>query len=168
MIAMSELITELVSSNDPILREKTPTWDWADPPMDAIELAHRLAQTCLEHDALGLSGPQIGLPYRACIVKANPMICMFNPKIVDVSLGEEYGDEGCLSYPNLVISIKRASVIRLRYARPNGDVVTERYEGMTARIMQHEIDHLDGITFQKRATHYHLEKAKKAMRKTSR
>ena len=95
------------------------------------------------------------------------MTCI-NPRIIDVDGEPKLMREGCLSYPNLVISIKRASVIRLRYARPNGDVVTERYEGMTARIMQHEIDHLDGITFQKRATHYHLEKAKKAMRKMNR
>lgn len=160
-----ELVRDLVPGDDPILREKTEPFDFLNPPMDPIELAHTLAQTCLKHEALGLSAPQIGLPYRACIIKANPMICMFNPKIVGESLGAEYGEEGCLSFPNLIIKIKRASVIRVRFTNANHDVTTERYEGMTARVMQHEIDHLDGITFQKRATYYHLTQAKKKMRK---
>jgi peptide deformylase len=160
-----ELVRELVPSTDPILKEETPNFDFLNPPMDPIELAHTLAQTCLKHNGLGLSAPQIGLPYRACIIKADPMICMFNPKIVGESLGDEYQEEGCLSFPNLIIKIKRAQVIRVRFTQPNNDVRTERYEGMTARIIQHEIDHLDGITFQQRATSYHLMQAKKKKRK---
>ena len=162
---MEDKVRELVPGSDPILKEETPKFDFLNPPMDPIELAHILAQTCLKHEALGLSAPQVGLPYRACIIKANPMICMFNPKIVGESMGDEYGEEGCLSYPNLIIKIKRPNVIRVRFTQPNNDIVTERYEGMTARIIQHEIDHLDGITFQQRATHYHLLQAKKRKRK---
>ncbi len=160
-----ELVRELVPGNDPILKEETPKFDFLDPPMDPIELAHTLAQSCLKYEGLGLSAPQIGLPYRACIIKADPMICMFNPKIVGESMGAEYGEEGCLSFPNLIIKVKRAQVIRVRFTQPNFEVKTERFEGMTARIIQHEMDHLDGITFHTRATSYHLEQAKKSKRK---
>jgi len=160
-----DMTRELVPGNDPILHQETELFDFLNPPIDPLELAHMLAQTCLKHNGLGLAAPQIGLPHRAFIIKANPMICMFNPKIVGESLGEEYMEEGCLSYPNLVIKIKRASVIRVRYTQPNADIKTERFEGMTARIIQHELDHLDGITFQQRATQYHLETAKKRKRR---
>lgn len=161
----TELARELVPNTDPILKEEMEQFDVLNPPTDPVELAHTLAQSLLKHEGLGLSAPQIGLPYRACIIKANPMICMINPKIVGESLGAEYGEEGCLSYPNLIIKIKRSQVIRVRYTQPNFEVKTERYEGMTARIIQHEIDHLDGITFQQRATPYHLQVARNKKRK---
>lgn len=165
MTTETDLALDLVPGTDPILKEEMEIFDILNPPTDPIQLAHTLAQSLLKHEGLGLSAPQIGLPYRACIIKANPMLCMINPKIVGESLGEEYAEEGCLSYPNLILNIKRAQVIRVRFTQPNLEVKTERYEGMTARIIQHELDHLDGITFQQRATSYHLEQGKKRKRK---
>jgi peptide deformylase len=160
----SKNILDLVPSDDPILREEMPEFDFLNPPIDPIELAHILSQNCLYHDGLGLSSPQIGLRYRACVVKANPMICMINPRIL--AEGEEsYALEGCLSFPNLVIKIKRPEVIRVRYTQPNGETITKQYGGMTARCMYHEIDHLDGILFMDRATLYHLEIARKHKKK---
>ena len=86
-------IKDLVPSDDPILREEMPEFDFLEPPIDPIELAHVLSQNCLYHDGLGLSAPQIGLRYRACVVKSNPMICMINPMIL--AEGEEvYAEEG--------------------------------------------------------------------------
>lgn len=162
------LARDLVPSDDPILRLETEKFDFSNPPIDPSELAHILAQSCLKHDGLGLSATQIGLPYRACIIKANPMICLFNPKVVGESEDEVYGEEGCLTFPNLVIKIKRPEVVRVRFAQPNGEVVTKTYEGMTARCVQHEIDHLDGILFMDRATLYHYEQAKSRQKKLNR
>ena len=165
MVMEQDLARELVASDDPILREEMPKLDAANPSMDPIELAHTLAQSVLKHGGLGLAAPQIGLRVSACVIKANPMIVMINPQIVGESDDESYYDEGCLSFPNMIIKIKRPNVIRVRYMQPNLEMKTERFEGLSARIIQHEVDHLEGILFQDRATDYHHEQAKKNRKK---
>jgi peptide deformylase len=157
---IEDLSRELVPKTDPILREELPNFDFRNPPINPSELAHILAQTVIKLDGLGLSSNQIGLPFRAFVVKANPIICCFNPSIVDISEESSYMDEGCLTFPNLFMPIKRPEVIRLRYTEPNGQTTTKNFEGITSRVMQHELDHLDGILFMDRATEYHLTKAK--------
>ena len=152
---------ELVSSNDPILKEVLPRFDFNNPPMDPHELAHTLAQTMLKNNGIGLAANQIGLPYRVFVVAADPILCCFNPKIVDVGEDNLWLEEGCLSFPDLYVKIKRPQVIRIRYTRPDGETVTEQYQDLTARIMQHELDHLDGICHLSRANSYHLQQAKK-------
>jgi peptide deformylase len=164
------LYRDLVPSTDPILKEKLPRFDFNNPPMDPHEIAHILAQTMIKNDGLGLSANQVGLPYRVFVAMGNPILCCFNPVIADVSEDELMMEEGCLSYPNLFVKIKRPQVIRIRYTRPDGVTVTEQYQDLTARVMQHEIDHLDGICHLNRANSMHLEqartKAKKALRNT--
>ena len=69
--------------------------------------------------------------------------------------------EGCLSFPNLVVKVKRPKDIEVTWYSEEGSEVSQSFGGMTSRILQHEIDHLDGITFLKRADRYHLQKAQK-------
>ena len=101
----------------------------------------------LAHGGIGLAANQLGLPYRVFAIKANPILVCFNPRIVDVSEDMVELDEGCLTYPGLMLKIKRPATIRCRYTYPNGETVTEIYGGMTARIFQHEFDHLEGKNF---------------------
>lgn len=122
-------------------------FDFNNPPVDPIQLAIDLAETMLFHNGLGLAANQCGLPYRLCVVRSDPIIAMFNPKLVDWSEDFDVLDEGCLSFPNLLVKVRRPKRIRVRYTRPNGETVTERYAGMTARIMCHEISHLNGKLF---------------------
>jgi peptide deformylase len=68
----------------------------------------------LYNDGLGLSANQIGLPYRAFAIKAEKIIVCFNPRIVDYSEETIYLEEGCLSYPNLYIKVKRPKKIKIR------------------------------------------------------
>ncbi len=164
------LYKDLVDSNDPILKQKMGRFDFSNPPMDPHEIAHILAQTMIKNDGLGLAANQVGLPYRVFVVMGNPILCCFNPIIVDVSEDTLLMEEGCLSYPNLYVKIKRPQVIRIRYTRPDGVTVTEQYQDLTARVMQHELDHLDGICHLNRANKIHLDqarnKAKKLLRNT--
>lgn len=162
------MIRELVRSTDPLLRTKLPNFDFQNPPVDPIELAHDLCQTLIDNDALGLAANQVGLPYRVFAIKASPMIVCFNPRIVDESDDLVYLDEGCLSFPGLSIKIKRPEVIKVRYAEPNGNIVTTRFQGITARVYQHELDHLDGLTFFDAANFINKEKALKKWKKLSR
>lgn len=155
------MIHTLVPSNDPILKQELKQFDFINPPTDPIQLAHDLAETMLANNGLGLAANQIGLPYRVFAIKAEKIIVCFNPKIVDYSEETIYLEEGCLSYPNLFIKVKRPKGIKIRYTEPNGNTLTTTFIGLTARIALHEYDHLQGITYLQRANRIHIEQAKK-------
>lgn len=157
----------LVSENDPILHEPIEDYDFInrdETVIDPIQIADILAYNLLEKGGVGLAANQIGFKYRALVLKSTPMVVMFNPKIVH-SEGEFVNEEGCLSYPGLFMKIKRATEVRVRFTQPNGETITETYTGLTARIIQHEIDHLNGITFRKRASLYEKNKGDRKRKK---
>lgn len=154
----------LVDCNDPILKQEIEKFDFQKPPMDPIELAHILAETMIKENGLGLSANQIGLPYRAFAIKAEQIIVCFNPQIVDTSTEQLYLEEGCLSFPLLFVKVKRPKKIKVRYTEPNGNVVTKIFDGLTARVFQHELDHLNGIVYTSRANRIHLDQAKKKLK----
>lgn len=156
-------VLNLVPKDDPILKTKLEPFDWVKPPTDPIQLAKDLTETMLFNNGLGLAANQVGLPHRVFVIKSDPIICAFNPIIVDQTEDETYLDEGCLSAPQLFLKIKRPKIIRVRFTMPNTEVVTEKYIGMTARVFLHEIDHLNGIFFTQRVSKLELEIA---MRKT--
>lgn len=158
----------LVIATDPILKTKLDTFPFDNPPRDPTEIAVILAESLLTHGGIGLAANQLGLPYRVFAIKANPVLVCFNPRIVDVSNKQDYLDEGCLTFPGLFIKIKRPSSIKVRFQYPNGETVTETYTGMTARVFQHELDHLNGMLFQERANPIHLEQARNKRRRTKR
>lgn len=155
---------ELVGCYDPILYTETDKFDFSNSSIDALDLVSNLAETMLEEGGIGLSANQCGLNYRVCILKADELIPIFNPKIVDYSQETIYLEEGCLSFPDLYVKIKRPRRIKVRYAEPNGNVVTKVYEDLTARVLQHEIDHLMGIAYINRANKLHLEIARKKLK----
>ena len=159
------MIRELVNCNDPILKQRVENFDFSNPPMNPVELYNDLAETMKENDGLGLAAPQIGLPYRAFVMRAENIIGVFNPKIVDIYSEMVYLEEGCLSYPNLWVKVKRPKKIKVRFTHPNGETETKVFDGMSARVFQHEFDHLEGIVHTKRANRYHLDQAKKLQAK---
>jgi peptide deformylase len=101
-------------------------------------------------------------------MRSENIIGCFNPKIVDTSEEFVLLEESCLTYPNLYVKVKRPRVIKVRYTLPDGQTVTEQYQDITARVFQHELDHLDGICHLQRANRYHLEQAKKAKKLSER
>lgn len=155
------MIMDLVPRDHNLLTTELEPFDFSNPPTDPIQLAKDLTETMLHYNGIGLAANQVGLPYRVFVIKSNPIIACFNPKIVSIN-GEHVDlEEGCLTFPNYYVKIRRPKQIRVRYTQPNGNIVTHIYEGMTARIFQHEMDHLDGILFQSRATLYHRQQAEK-------
>lgn len=143
----------------PLLKQKMERFDFSNPPIDPSELARQLTEMMLKENGIGLAANQLGLPFNVFVIKSNPVICAFNPKVVDYIGEEVYMDEGCLSYPGLIVKIKRPEGIRIRFTQPNGETITREYHGMTARIVQHEMDHLDGIVFYERANKIHKDRA---------
>ncbi len=153
------MIHELVRSDHPILRQKMEPFDFTNPPTDPVQLARDLTETMIHNKGLGLSANQIGLPYRVFALSANPVYVCFNPRIVDeTELNIVLMDEGCLSFPNLFLKIKRPRTIKVRFVLPNGETQTQKFDGMTARCFQHELDHLNGIVYTDRVSTYHLDR----------
>jgi len=153
-----------------ILHQHTERFDFTNPPMDPTELFQNLKETMIANRGVGLAAPQCGIPY-SVFVMGNPddpdsVFSVFNPKIVDeASKDIVLGEEGCLSYPNLFVKVKRPKSIKARFSGHDGNVGTLKMDGWTARIFQHEFDHLYGITFQKRASKFHLDQAKNKQKK---
>ena len=159
---------KLVPKTDPILKEKLAEYDFNNPVLNPVELADTLAQNLLLHGGVGLAANQLGLNVRAFAIKANPLLVCINPRIVDVSEKQELLEEGCLTFPDLFLKIKRPLSIKVRFQYPNGETVTETYTGLTARVFQHELDHLNGVLFTERANKIHLEQARNKARRIKR
>lgn len=157
---VSEQKYSLVKETDPILREEAKEFDFDNPPLDPYELSEDMMKVMHEHNGYGLSAPQIGVPYRVFVMKAAPFnfVC-FNPRVVMPSEDTILMEEGCLSFPGLVVEIKRPQHVRFRFQTPSGQTDTQQFTGMTARVIQHEIDHLNGILFYERATKFHRDRA---------
>lgn len=156
---------ELVNSSDPHLKHGTYDFNFAEPQIDPQELAENLANVMIENNGVGLAAPQVGISLSAFVVgdpkNRDSIRAFFNPKIVDMSGDEVYIEEGCLSFPGLFVKVKRPSEIRIRYQNVQGETITEKFSGFTARIIQHEYDHLQGIVFTSKANRIHLNKARK-------
>lgn len=161
-------IVDLVSKNDPILRKTMPLFDFDNPPVDPVELERVLARHLIHYRGFGLAAPQIGLEYNSFVLgntnEPESICSLFNPDVVWTSETERYMKEGCLSFPDLNLQIKRPVEIRIRYQDYNGNVHAENYRGITARILQHECDHLKGVLFTDHACYYHMQRGKKQAR----
>lgn len=157
-----------VPVKDPEIYKPVLKFDFTTPPTDPVELVKHLSQVMVENNGIGLSANQLGLPYRVFVMKSNPIIACFNPMIVDQGEDHVVMEEGCLSFPNLFVKIKRPTIIKVRFTEANGNVRTETFDGMTARIFQHEFDHLNGITMMNMANPYHRQQALQRKKKHDR
>lgn len=146
--------------NDKHLLERCKDFDFVFPPFDPIEFSKELVKTMYEKNGLGIAANQVGVPYRIFAMRGSPEnFVIFNPKIVWESDKQVVLEEGCLSYPGLVVKIKRPEFVRVRFNTPNGETLTKQFIGMTARIFQHEYDHLEGNRFYDKANKFHRDQA---------
>ena len=150
---------KLISPNESILHSRLDNFDFSNPPINPHELVGHMVEFMLKNNGLGLSANQLGLPYRVFVMAGNPPMAFFNPRIIDETKEQTVLEEGCLSYPNMTLKIKRPKMIKLRYIDFDGNVHSEKFIGMSARIIQHELDHLNGIDYTRRANPIHLRRA---------
>jgi len=130
---------------DPVLREQTRPVEEFDDPL--VDLARDMVKTMNEADGLGLAGPQVAVSLSIVAVSPDTQrgnaIVLVNPEIVETD-GWEVGEEGCLSFPGIYVKIGRFHRVRVRYSDPKGEPHELEAEGLLARAIQHELDHLDG------------------------
>lgn len=105
-----------------------------------------MEQTLLEVEGLGIAAPQVGQSLRMCLAKiGNRIIPLINPTITWKSDDQEIAEEGCLSLPGISVSVPRAKHIIVHFLDTKGTSQERKLSNLSARIVQHEVDHLDGI-----------------------
>ena len=145
-------IFSLVGENDGILTRVMPEFDFENPPVDPMEFASQLVETCRTKGGFGLSANQCGYEYRVFVMGADDQyVAMFNPVVLHTSNEESLVAEGCLSFPMLALKISRPKEVQLQYQDYKGDTHIAEFHGLSAHVVQHEMDHLNGITFIDRA-----------------
>ena len=133
---------------DPVLRQKALPVNKIDR---RIKRLVRYMEEAMERaNGIGLAAPQVGVSERVIIVKIRSPIVVVNPVITYME-GEELGEEGCLSIPNVVGDVSRATRIIVKGLDLNEREIEIEANNLSARAFQHEIDHLDGILFIDRA-----------------
>lgn len=124
-------------------------------------LASAMQATMLARNGVGIAAPQVYVSKRVIIVasRANlrypdapdmPAVVMVNPEILEKSDNTILGEEGCLSVPDERGMVARAEMVKVRYFTLEGEQIETVFHGFPARIVQHEIDHLDGVLFVQR------------------
>jgi peptide deformylase len=112
------------------------------------ELSQKLLNACTALRGVGLSANQVGIENRVFVIKMGGYEeCFFNPKILETSKEETLFKEGCLSQPGVFITLKRPEKVKLQYMDVKGNLKEETFAGITARIIQHEYDHMIGKNF---------------------
>jgi peptide deformylase len=150
---------------DPVLRAKALPIDRFDDRLKAeIE---RMGE--LMHDALGvgLAATQIGVLHRVLVYRAfldDPLTALVNPQLEWVSEELEAAEEGCLSLPGVHVEVERAARVRVSAQDASGKGLQFEAEGLPARVIQHEIDHLDGVLILDRISREARKEAMRAMR----
>lgn len=130
---------------DPVLRKKSvPVIDFSV----VRSIMEELKIIMYQEDGVGLAAPQLGISLRFFgMDDGNGFKMIVNPEIIERSEEKEIGEEGCLSIPNVFADIERSRWVRVRYQDEHGSYHEELLQGYSARIFQHEYDHLDGILF---------------------
>ena len=154
---------------DPILKTKARDIDRFD---DALrEEIRRMGVLMEEALGIGLAAPQVGVSHRLLVYRVepdSPVQALVNPSIEWSSRDEDILEEGCLSLPNVHVDVERPVHIRVTAQDGHGDQITIEASGLEARVIQHEIDHLDGVLILDRTSRDQRKEAIRALREAER
>ena len=115
---------------------------------DIRKLVREMRKTMKAEKGVGLAAPQVGVSQRMILATIDRHVTtMINPEILSFSAETEICEEGCLSLPGEWGNVSRAKWITLKYLDEQGEEVTTELHGLNARVVQHEIDHLNGVLF---------------------
>lgn len=157
---------KLVTEDSPILYEYMPLFDFSNPPVNPNSFASSLVETCKQHKALGLSANQCGFSYRVFVAGfEDNFVAFFNPIIKSKSEENVHMAEGCLSFPLLTLHITRPASVNVGYQDFNGVYREMELHGLSARVFQHEFDHMNGEVFLNRVKPLAREMGLKRSRK---
>jgi len=157
------MILPIVAYGDPILKKRASEISKSTPKLDETIL--NMYESMYGAHGVGLAAPQVGLSIRLFIVDTSPFAddeeysveeqeklkdfkrTFINAKIIEETVVEWSFNEGCLSIPNVREEVLRKPVIKVEYLDENFNTHTETFDGLIARVIQHEYDHIEGILF---------------------
>ena len=143
---------EIKKFNDPILRSKAELVEEITPEIKELVLV--MSDSMKQESGIGLAGPQVGISKRIIVVQLDlrkmKITGLINPQIIKQSAEIEIQEEGCLSLPNIFLNIKRSREVEVKALSIDGEEIIIKAKGLAARVLQHEIDHLDGVPFFRR------------------
>ena len=143
-------LLEIKNCLDPVLRKLCLPIENIDGEL--VALAENMVETTLAAPGVGLAANQIGLPWRLFVVNIgvetdkDNLVTVVNPEITAME-GSEFGEEGCLSIPDVISEVSRASQVEIKGYDLDGNEVRYEAQGYLARAFQHEMDHLNGVLF---------------------
>ena len=162
---MNDLICELVKETDSFLKEVPEKFNFENPQVDPEKLEEQLVENMLHHEGYGLSANQIGIPVQAfsMMLDDKPMV-VFNPEILEWSEETTYIREGCLSFPGLYVAVERARAVAMKFQAYDGEEQGGSLQDMSAKIFQHEMEHMEGKLFVDNVSGFKLKSAMKKRR----
>jgi len=150
---------------DPVLKTRARPIDVVDDALRA-EIA-RMAQLMNDALGVGLAATQVGVLHRLLVYRVqqqSPVAALINPEIEWRGKEEEIAEEGCLSLPAVLVEVERPIHVRVRALNEYGEPIVIEAAGLEARVIQHEIDHLDGVLILDRTTREQRKEAMRALR----
>jgi len=170
------MIYPIVLFGDPVLKRKARTIEKGALDLDPVIID--MFETMDEANGVGLAAPQIGLSIRLFVLDTTPMVeddeeegvrmVFINPEIVDES-GEEWAfEEGCLSIPGIREDVIRLDTVKIKYQDEEWNWHEDELDGMLARVIQHEYDHIEGVLFTDYLTSFKKRILKKRLENISR
>ena len=154
---------------DPVLKSRATPVDRFDDSLRTQ--VSRMGAIMNDALGVGLAAPQVGVSQRLLVYRVGheaPLVALVNPEIEWQSDDEECGEEGCLSIPGVAVDVDRAVHVRVRGRDEYGDGRTVEASGLEARVIQHEIDHLDGVLILDRTTREQRKEAIRTIRERER
>jgi peptide deformylase len=150
---------------DPVLRTKAgDVTRFDDGLREEVARMDRLMGDAL---GLGLAAPQVGVLHRLFVYRAGPdapLVAVVNPRLEWSSQDEETAEEGCLSLPRVTVDVERPVHVRVSARDERGEGITIEASGLEARVIQHEMDHLDGVLILDRTTRDQRKEALRVLR----
>lgn len=146
------MIYPIVAYGDPVLKKRAED---IEEGTDLQELVENMFETMYAAHGVGLAAPQIGKSMRLFVIDPEPMgdgledmkMAFINPEMIE-ELGEEWTfEEGCLSIPDIRENVSRQEKIKIRYYDLDWNEHEQEFDGMAARVIQHEYDHIEGVLF---------------------
>ena len=142
-------VLDIMKAGHPVLKQVAEPVEFVNKKMRT--LIEDMAETMYKTDGVGLAAPQIGVSQRIIVLEhGNGLLELINPEITHKE-GSQIGLEGCLSVPGYYGDVERFDKITVKAIDKHNKKVTIKAEGFLARILQHEIDHLDGHLFIEKA-----------------
>jgi len=162
MIILRKDKLNLVEPTDEVMNKPPAPYDFETEGESAPGVSTVLFERMKQLGGVGLSANQVGLDLRVFVMGlGETKIAVFNPEIIEYNTKEELFNEGCLSYPGIMLSIKRPTTIKVRYQDETGQYIENEFNGLTARVFQHEFDHMNGTDYTHRVSKFKLDFAKK-------